>query len=351
MAMQHQYVDRPTGEVRDETLYADRLIKMIYSSARESAPALFRALTGRRASEFLSFMNYDLKLGAKLSGQSKFLRELGIDMSECVDEAAYFDSPRKVFERKIRYWDCRPMPVDCGVVVSPADAKVLLGSLSQDSVLFIKEKFFGFEELLGQGKTDWLHAFRDGDFAVFRLTPDKYHYNHTPVAGVVRDFYEVPGHYHSCNPSAVVLLATPYSKNKRTVTVIDTDVPGGTQVGLVAMIEVVALMIGEVVQAYSSVEYHLPRPLAVGDFLWRGAPKSLYRPGSSTDVLLFQADRMAFDADLVRNLSRSDAASRFSTGFCVPLVETDVRVRSSIGRAKTNDADSVILPMRRNCHA
>ncbi len=349
--MQHQYVDRPTGEVRDETLYADRLIKMLYSTARENAPALFRALTGRRASEFLSFMNYDLKLGAKLSGQKKFMRELGVDMGECVAEPEYFDSPRKIFERKIRYWDCRPMPADPRVVVSPADAKVLLGSLSQHSALFIKEKFFSYEELLGHDKTDWLQAFSKGDFAVFRLTPDKYHYNHTPVAGVVRDFYEIPGHYHSCNPGAVVLLATPYSKNKRTVTVIDTDVPDGTQVGLVAMIEVVALMIGEVVQAYSPAQYLMPRPLVVGDFLWRGAPKSLYRPGSSTDVLLFQSGRIAFDADLVRNLSCSDATSRFSTGFCVPLVETEVRVRSSIGHAVNNDVANVSLLTRRNCHA
>lgn len=349
--MQHQYVDRPTGEVRDETLYADRLIKMLYSAARENAPALFRALTGRRASEFLSFMNYDLKLGAQLSGQKKFIQELGIDIDECVEAPEYFDSPRKIFERRIRYWDCRPMPADPRVVVSPADAKVLLGSLSQTSALFIKEKFFSYEELLGQDKSEWLHAFRDGDFAVFRLTPDKYHYNHTPVAGLVRDFYEVPGHYHSCNPGAVVLLATPYSKNKRTVTIIDTDVPGGTNMGLVAMIEVVALMIGEVVQAYSPVQYLNPRPLAVGNFLWRGAPKSLYRPGSSTDVLLFQAGRIAFDNDLVLNLSRSDASSRFSTGFCVPLVETDVQVRSSIGHAKNNEAAIISLPLRRNCHA
>ena len=52
-------------------------------------------------------------------------------------------------------------------------------------------------------------------------------------------------------PGAVVALVTPYSKNSRVVTIIDTEVPGGTGVGLVAMIEVVALMIGEVVQCYS----------------------------------------------------------------------------------------------------
>ncbi len=346
--MQHQYVDRSTGEVRNETLFADRLVNMLYSSTRENAPLLFKALTGARVSEVLGFLNYDLGLGAKMSGQKTFLRKLGVDMLECLKDPATLDTPRKVFERKIRYWTCRPIPGNPDIVVSPADAKVLVGSLNDHSALFLKDKFFGFEEMLGHDRKHWLSAFAGGDFAVFRLTPEKYHYNHTPVAGVVRDIYEVAGHYHSCNPGAVVLEATPYSKNKRTVSIIDTDVKGGTGVGLVAMIEVVALMIGEVVQAYSDHRYDVPRAIIPGDFLQRGVPKSLYRPGSSTDVLLFQPGRIEFDADLVRNLSRADAKSRFSLGFGAPLVETDVQVRSSIGVA-TRSVNQ--LEIRRTRHA
>ena len=90
--------------------------------------------------------------------------------------------------------------------------------------------------------------------------------------------------YHSCNPSATVALVSPYSKNKRVVTVIDTDVPGGTGAGLVAMIEVVALMIGKVVQQYSEQWYDDPRPVARGMFLRKGCPKSLYRPGAGAGI-------------------------------------------------------------------
>ncbi len=172
-------------------------------------------------------------------------------------------------------------------MVSPADSRLIVGSFNETSALFLKGRFFDFEGLLGREKAVWLAAFAGGDYAIFRLTPDKYHYNHTPVAGVVRDFYQVTGQYHACNPSAVVAEVTPFSKNTRTVTVIDTDVAGGTGAGLVAMIEVTALMIGEVVQCYSSERYEKPRPVTPGMFLERGCPKSLYRPGSSTDVLLF----------------------------------------------------------------
>ena len=154
------------------------------------------------------------------------------------------------------------------------------------------------------------------------------------MAGVVCDFYENDGDYHSCNPGPVVSLATPYSKNKRVVTVINTDVSGGTGVGWVAMIEVVALMVGDIVQCYSESEYKDPQPVENGMFLQRGCPKSLFRPGSSTTVLLFQKDRVEFSQDLIRNLHRTDVESRYSEGLGKPLVETDIKVRSTIGHRK-----------------
>jgi phosphatidylserine decarboxylase len=329
MQTAHQYIERDTGFVRSERLFGDRLIRLLYNGVRENAPYLFRLFTSARASSLLGFINFDDLLASGFAGNQRFLAECGVNLDECIDPPEYFDTPRKVFERQIRYWDCRPMPVDPETVVSPADSRVLIGSFRDYSFLFLKEKFFDLEDLFGE-RREWLRAFAGGDFAVFRLTPDKYHYNHTPVAGRVVDVFEIDGEYHSCNPEAVVKVVTPYSKNKRVVTIIDTDLPGGTGVGLVAMVEVVALMIGDIVQRYSSVCYHDPVPVRPGLFMEKGAPKSLYRPGSSTDVLIFQEGRVSFAEDLVMNMYSSRAKSRFSHGFDRPLVETDVKVRSLI---------------------
>lgn len=333
--MKHQYVERQTGKVMTEKLCGDRLLNLFYSQAKEDPCRLYRAVSGKIMTEILGFINFDLPLTGQTSAACPFLHGLQINRSEIYDTA---ESPsnalRTLFERKIRYWECRPMPEGETLVVSPADARVILGSFREISSLFLKEKFFYFEDLLGHNKPEWLRAFSGGDFAVFRLTPDKYHYNHCPVAGTVRDFYEIDGGYHSCNPGAVVAVVTPYSMNKRVVTVIDTDVPGGTRVGLVAMIEVVALMIGDIVQCYSEHRYDSPSPVSPGMFLKKGHPKSLYRPGSSTDVLLFQKDRVEFAGDLIGNMRRKDAISRFSSGFGKPLVETELDVRSFIAVAK-----------------
>ncbi len=327
----HQYIERSTGQVRDEQLYSDRLINFIYSTVRERAPFLFRALTGPAWTNLLGKVNYDLRLGARLSGNMKFIRQLGVDLSECLDTPESLDTARKIFERKIRYWDCRPMPAEASAIVSPADSRMLVGSFGDTSSLFIKEKFFTFDELLGD-RPAWRSEFVNGDFAVFRLTPDKYHYNHTPVAGVVRDIYEIDGAYHSCNPGAVVSIITPYSKNKRVVTIIDTDVPGGSAIGLVAMIEVVAMMIGQIKQCYSDERYENAVDVRPGLFLKRGQPKSLYQPGSSTDVLVFQRDKIKFAPDIIANM-QAPAASRFTSGCGQPLVETEVQVRSWIATA------------------
>lgn len=272
MTMQHHYIERFSGQVIEEKPLADRIVRFIYDPVREKSPYLFRKLTEARASALLGFLNYDLPLPNRLLGMNRFLRASGIDFRECVQPSEYFTTVRKVFERQIRYWECRPLPKDAEAIVSPADARVLVGSLEEVSRLFIKGKFFQLEELLGEDRS-WVKAFRGGDFAVFRLTPDKYHYNHAPVTGQVVDFYVIDGSFHSCNPGAVVSMATPYSKNRRVVTIINTDVSGGSKVGMVAMIEVVALMIGDIVQCYSRTRYDEPLPMLRTLFLEKGAPK------------------------------------------------------------------------------
>lgn len=335
--MKHQYIDRKTGQVRTETLKADPVISTIYSPIRENASFLFHLMISARMSSLIGAVSYDLPFFKPPSDANRFLAAQGIDLSEVAGDPAQLDTLRKVFERQIRYEQLRPMPDRNDAVVSPADSRLLVGSFSEHAALFIKDKFFDFSELMGRDKPQWLDAFYHGSFAVTRLTPDKYHYNHTPVAGTVLDIYEIDGHFHSCNPGAVVREVTPYSKNRRVVTIIDTDVPEGTRCGLVCMVEVVAMMIGKIVQCYSKKGYENPRPVVSGLFMEKGCPKSLYRPGSSTTIVIFQKQRICFSKDLLENQVRTDVSSRFSEGFGRPLAETEVAVRSGIGHACSCD--------------
>lgn len=330
MRIPHQFVDR-RGNVVTEDLFGDWIVSFLYSRARERSSVLVDWLSSRRANSLIAMLAFDLPLAPRLVGSRRFLAKHGIDPDECL-EPGQLDTPRKLFERKIRYWDRRPMPADPDLVVSPADARVLVGSFADASGLHIKEKFFRFDELLGRGREPWAEIFASGDFAVFRLTPDRYHYNHAPVSGTVVDIYEIGGAYHSCNPAALIERAHPGVRNRRVVTVFDTDVPGGTGVGRVAMIEVVALMIGNIVQCYSAQRYDEPRPVEPGLFVERGQPKSLYRPGSSTDVLIFEPGRVTFQRRLADNRRRRNVTSRYAEILGEPFAESEIAVREALAR-------------------
>lgn len=337
----HQYIERGSGTVKTEHFIADPLIAWLYSAARESHPYLFKLATQRHGTRLLAYLNYEAPLVARNASFHATIAKLGIDESECVVPFGRWPKLRDIFERQIRFWDVRPLPESSTAAAAPADSRVLFGRFSAHREVFVKEKFFSLNELVGKNKVGWQSCFGDGDWAIFRLTPEKYHHNHMPVSGAVVDVYEIDGDFHSCNPSATVRMVTPFSKNRRCVSVIDTDVKGGTQIGYVAMIEVVALMIGEIVQCYSDDGYGPAAPVEIGQFVRRGAVKSLFRPGSSTVILLFQRERVVFDYDLVKNARRRDVQSRFSHYFGECLVETDVAVRSSIAKSVTHVPSAV----------
>jgi phosphatidylserine decarboxylase len=334
MHIAHEYIIRETGEIAQERLIGNRTVRALYSPKLENAAWLANLASSRRVSQLLGYLNYDNRISSRASGMEGFLRKSGIDFSELLEPLATLDTPRKLFERKIRYWDCRPMPNCASCVVCPSDSRVAVGSIAENATFAIKEKFFEFPELLGGPRVRWTSLFADGNYAIFRLTPEKYHYTHLPVSGLVEDIYAVDGRYHSCNPNATIQLLTPHSKNRRVVTILNTDCPGGSKVGRVAMIEVVALMIGQIEQCYREHEYRDPKVIEAGMLLKVGAPKALFRPGSSTVVLLFQADRIRFAEDLVRNQQRMEVQSRYSTAFGHPLVETNVAVRSLLATPK-----------------
>lgn len=328
MTKAHQYCDRRTGRAVDERFHGDPLVSFLYSRVRERPQWLYRALTSARLTDLVAALEFDRRPRDPARMRQRLAQSLKIDYGECLDDPATLDTPRKSFERRIRYWACRPMAIETSVIASPADARVVTGSLCADSALYLKDKFFDVHELVGP---NWARIFKAADYAVFRLTPDKYHYNHVPASGRVLDMFTMDGRFQSCHPAVVVAHGTPISKNRRTVTVLDTDVPGGSQVGLVAMVEVVALMIGDIVQCYSKYRYDDPQPVQPGMWLERGQPKSVFRPGSSTVVLLFQPNRVAFAADLLTLRGQSAVQSRYELGWGQPLVEVDVAVRSHIG--------------------
>ncbi len=330
--MKHRYICRETGSIKEEKLFGDRCVRFLYSHLRENANWLFEKLTDRRFTSLLAYFNFDSFFNKKLN--NTLINQLNNEeFKQTLYEPENIKSLRDFFERKIKYWEVRPMPEEEDVIVSPCDAKMLVGSNNERSLFWIKGVFFDFPEIIGD-KSIWANDFRDGDFAIFRLTPDKYHYNHMPVTGKVLDFYILEGKFHSCNPNTIISFATPYSKNLRTVTIIDTDIKGGTNIGLVAFVEVAALMVGDIVQCYSENKYENPVSCINQMVLKKGCPKSLFKPGSSTVIVFFEKDRVSFSKDLVQNRINLNRENLFNNQVDIRLIETEVKVREEIGRKR-----------------
>jgi hypothetical protein len=113
----HQYIDRHTGRVHTETLVADQTIVFLYASVRENAPAMFDLLISARMTALLGFLCFDLPLNTHIPDPGRFLSRREIPFSEIFGPVNQLNTFRRFFERKLRYWDCRPMTDDPVAVV------------------------------------------------------------------------------------------------------------------------------------------------------------------------------------------------------------------------------------------
>ncbi|MDZ7641476.1 MAG: hypothetical protein U5J62_05570 [Desulfurivibrio sp.] len=72
----HQYLQRDSRVVITEELFADRIVRFLYSRVRERAPKLFELALGHRISSLLGFLNFDLPLAPALLGNRRSLARL-----------------------------------------------------------------------------------------------------------------------------------------------------------------------------------------------------------------------------------------------------------------------------------
>lgn len=324
----HEYLALSSGEKLSESLIADRVIRFLYSTARESPSALQRIAASRFVTMALSGWEFDRPLREPHRAIEAMANRLRINLDEVAGKATAMRTYRDLFERQIRYWDVRPMPAPAGRLLSPADGKALAFGFRRDAMLPVKAKWIAIPELVGS--TDLASILGATAGVIVRLTPDAYHYVHAPASGLVRSHRLIDGELHSCNPAALVTFTQPYIANLRRVTVIDTDVDGGSNIGLIVVVNVAAMMIGRIEDAYCELRYDVPSTLAPGDFVRAGQPMALFRPGSSTSIVLWSQSRARHVAALARNACRTDVNSRFSQWLLAPWVESAVRVREAL---------------------
>jgi phosphatidylserine decarboxylase len=229
-----------------------------------------------------------------------FLGNYRIEMAEALQPDPYaYRSFNDFFTRALRP-DARPVASDPAVVVSPVDGTVSqCGELQQDSILQAKGRHYSVRELLG-GDDAAASVYRGGSFACIYLAPYNYHRIHMPCEATVRGNLYVSGDLFSVNAATVRAVPRVFARNERLVCDFETPL------GRMAVILVGALFVGSIETVHCGEvnppprRRKAPQPIerGIGRRYARGEELGRFNMGS-TIVLLFERDRLAWDAGLV----------------------------------------------------
>lgn len=213
----------------------------------------------------------------------RFIAKYNVNMSEAYEENPdNYDCFNDFFIRHLKP-DCRPL-ADADVV-SPVDGVISeLGRIEKGQLLQAKGRYYAVDEFLACDPT--LHEpFVNGRFATLYLSPKDYHRIHMPIRATLQSMIYVPGKLFSVQPATARTVPRLFARNERLVVFFET------QVGLMAMVLVGAVIVGAIGTAW---EGDLKRLHQVQAFNYADQPLSLeqgdemgYFKLGSTVVLMF----------------------------------------------------------------
>ena len=251
----------------------DRLLAALYGNA--FGRMLLKPLTApglsKLAGKFLSTKASKVFI-------KPFIRNNHIDMSQF--EPVEYESYNDFFSRRIRP-EARPIDMDPGHLISPADSKLTALPITESGRFVLKHTEYTVGSLL---KDPALAAEYVGGWAlIFRLTVDDYHRYCYAFSGEKGENIAIPGKLHTVNPIANDFFPI-YKENAREYTIVRTE-----GFGEVIAMEVGALLVGRIVnhQGAASVK--------------RGQEKGYFQFGGSTVVLLLKKDTAVIDGDILEN--------------------------------------------------
>ena len=221
-----------------------------------------------------------------------FMSSYGVDESECERPVSDYRTLNEFFTRKLKS-GVRPVEFadNSAVIVSPADCRLLVfDRVRTIDEVTVKGYPMSVARLLHALPTDITQRFLDAApaVAICRLAPQDYHRWHLPVGPVnIGTVTAVDGTYYSVSPIALRALQV-FETNKRQIYTFQHE-----QLGTIIMVAVGAAMV-------SSIQLEAGMDQS-GRRAEKGDPHGFFEFGGSTLVLLFEADKVQFDRDLIVN--------------------------------------------------
>lgn len=266
------YIDLQGKKVSNIT-NQDKLLSFLYTNifGRMLLKPLIQPQVSKLAGRYLSSAHSKWLI-------SKFIErnEINMDIYEECDYSSFND----FFTRKIKP-DCRPVPEDLDVLISPCDCLATVYPIQENTTFSIKNTEYTLLSLLRSPRL--AKRFRGGYAYVLRLTVEDYHRYLYSVSGKQSKNYHIDGTFHTVNPIANDYLPI-YKENTREYTVIRSK-----EFGDVLQMEVGALLVGKISNHKQST------------VVTRGEEKGFFEYGGSTIVVLTQKGRVTPRSDLLTN--------------------------------------------------
>ena len=266
------YIDLQGKKVSNIT-NQDKLLSFLYTNifGRMLLKPLIQPQVSKLAGRYLSSTHSKWLI-------SKFIERNEIDMD--IYEECDYSSFNDFFTRKIKP-DCRPVPEDLDVLISPCDCLATVYPIQENTTFSIKNTEYTLRSLLRSPRL--AKRFRGGYAYVLRLTVEDYHRYLYSVSGKQSKNYHIDGTFHTVNPIANDYLPI-YKENTREYTVIHSK-----EFGDVLQMEVGALLVGKISNHKQST------------VVTRGEEKGFFEYGGSTIVVLTQKGRVTPRSDLLTN--------------------------------------------------
>jgi phosphatidylserine decarboxylase len=261
--------DRKKTEYEEITQYGQEKLRFLYGNPL--GRVLLKIAVSPAVSDLYRFLNGRKSSVKKIPG---FIEENHIRMEDFEDRE--YRSFNDFFTRRLRD-GARKIETDRNILISPADAKLLVYNIDDDLRMKDKGRTYTLEEILTDDK--YCEEYSGGYCLVYRLCVDDLHRYCFIDDGRLKGRKTIKGKLHTV--SSLSADHKIYKENFRVVNVMDTE-----NFGRVIHIEVGALIVGRVVN-------HDVRSFT------KGEEKGYFEPGGSTIIEIFEKDSVRIDEDIL----------------------------------------------------
>ncbi|KAI5450377.1 hypothetical protein NCC49_003159 [Naganishia albida] len=300
--MGNYVIDRKTGKKLFETmpLYVRVGMHLLFCEGKELI-SYNRVEDLLRAQSLRQGRLYDKEGPEVLPHIQSFIQTYDLPLDELlIQDLTKYPTFNAFFARRLKA-SARPIDGqdDPRIVISPADCRMtVFENVDQAKKFWIKGREFSIPELLGHDERfDALQKDEGCMLCIARLAPQDYHRFHSPVEGEVEYVKDIDGELYTVNPQAVNEDLNVFTKNKRSVMLLNANLGPGRERTPVALVAIGAMLVGSI--GWSK---------KVGETVQKGAEIGWFAYGGSTLICVFPSSAVSgvrFDDDLIRTSEQS----------------------------------------------